>query len=741
MFYLVVQRYFSFSGGGFNTHSFLAGMISGSLDALENAGRIRDVGLLTQAVSGFSANSGGSWFLSQLSYSQPFLKQFEANQLADLYNTRGYNGQISDIYQNISAKAGSGSEPEVISDLVSNSDSPSTAKLIQSWLSMLGDSGFDWRAFNQQITFKPFSMTSLMSSTQFDADRLSWSSGKDFVVSTSLQTEPVVLDSIGMSANKIFVKAVSEAVDSTAQTVPLSLVSEAGDMSSSASYQSSALLPTGTNALKYSTNAWFGAPSPKQIDLSSTLDASQLSVLDVATASSSAVGLLAAPASYAGIFGATPARVLSPLVNQLSYELSDLAPPATFQDGVMLMPNEVPTGSSLNTQFNLLSSDLTTRLADGAYVDNTSAAYMVQHIQSEQAIDHPFYLTLFSNSTASPEKGISMPGAGSTQPFTVTSDVAALFGNSDGKGDDGSVVTNTTMGNQLTPSPQVFALDAWNGVDPLWTYNSGTIDIALYRLSVETVDNKAFGVKEGQAGTVDVYVSRNSSSAPAPYQASNLKAYAQNYDVFRKAVRTGGFNYLSESFGVVSNQIQPYDGASTAKLLSDAAPVDSAGYRAVERVRRFRDLRRQSGRIGFRGSKADDIILHPKSKAVVRGGEGSDLHLMNHSDRSFSEKSKISKSVIVDFEGDDMILFRHRQFGRKIIFEHATNRRQRRRFMQSEADFVFFDRGAQQGADPELGSRLFYNANGSKPGWGDEGGLFINFRNGFDLTVSDLASF
>ena len=114
---------------------------------------------------------------------------------------------------------------------------------------------------------------------------------------------------------------------------------------------------------------------------------------------------------------------------------------------------------------------------------------------------------------------------------------------------------------------------------------------------------------------------------------------------------------------------------------------------------------------------------------------------MNHSDRSFSEKSKISKSVIVDFEGDDMILFRRRQFGRKITFEHATNRRQRRRFMQSEADFVFFDRGAQQGADPELGSRLFCNANGSKPGWGDEGGLFINFRNGFDLTVSDLASF
>ena len=59
-----MRRYFSFSGGGFNSHSFLAGMISGSLDSLHKSGRIRDIGLLTRSVDGFSANSGGSWFLS-----------------------------------------------------------------------------------------------------------------------------------------------------------------------------------------------------------------------------------------------------------------------------------------------------------------------------------------------------------------------------------------------------------------------------------------------------------------------------------------------------------------------------------------------------------------------------------------------------------------------------------------------------------------------------------------------------
>ena len=94
-----MKRYLSFSGGGFNSHSFLAGMLSGALDSLEDAGRIRDVGLLTQSVGGFSANSGGSWFLSQLSYSKPFLDQFESVQSADSYNSKGYNGRITDIFR------------------------------------------------------------------------------------------------------------------------------------------------------------------------------------------------------------------------------------------------------------------------------------------------------------------------------------------------------------------------------------------------------------------------------------------------------------------------------------------------------------------------------------------------------------------------------------------------------------------------------------------------------------------
>ena len=56
----------SFSAGGFNTHSMLAGMTAGLIDALADRGRIRDLGLAVDNVDTFSSNSGGAWFMSQL---------------------------------------------------------------------------------------------------------------------------------------------------------------------------------------------------------------------------------------------------------------------------------------------------------------------------------------------------------------------------------------------------------------------------------------------------------------------------------------------------------------------------------------------------------------------------------------------------------------------------------------------------------------------------------------------------
>ena len=95
----------------------------------------------------------------------------------------------------------------------------------------------------------------------------------------------------------------------------------------------------------------------------------------------------------------------------------------------------------------------------------------------------------------------------------------------------------------------------------------------------------------------------------------------------------------------------------------------------------------------------------------------------------------------MDFDEEDKIPLKRHQFGCKLTFDHAMNRSQKKSFQESKADFVFFDHGGIPGEDQTRFSRLYCNANGSKPGWGDEGGLFIHFHNGHDLTLSDLATF
>ena len=183
-----------------------------------------------------------------------------------------------------------------------------------------------------------------------------------------------------------------------------------------------------------------------------------------------------------------------------------------------------------------------------------------------------------------------------------------------------------------------------------------------------------------------------------------------------------------------------FEDASLSELISAAIPAAKTDAEAsVNGAAPKLRAQNKSNQLSFQGSDDDDVILHPKIDAVIRGGEGSDLHLMKHADRSSSRKSKISKSIIMDFDEKDKILFNRRQFGRELTFEHAMNRRQKQSFQESDADFVFFDHGALPGRDQTRISRLYYNANGSKPGWGDKGGLFIHFHNGHDLTLSDLA--
>ncbi|QBE68236.1 hypothetical protein SynWH8101_0641 [Synechococcus sp. WH 8101] len=91
-------RYLGFSGGGWNTHTVSSGMMSAALQmARERGATDGDFGLLLNNFNGAAGNSGGSWFLTMLSYSPGFADAL-ANQ-ADDWFTSGYMGQQRQIFQ------------------------------------------------------------------------------------------------------------------------------------------------------------------------------------------------------------------------------------------------------------------------------------------------------------------------------------------------------------------------------------------------------------------------------------------------------------------------------------------------------------------------------------------------------------------------------------------------------------------------------------------------------------------
>lgn len=732
------NRYLAFSGGGFNTHSMLAGMLAGTLDGLNKVRQVRDISLLTREIDGISANSGGSWFLTQLAFSPKFISQFESVTSADNYNTAGYNGQIYNIYQNNPPET---ADQKTTTKLLSSS----SFKTIKAWFSLLGKTGFDWRAFNEDIVFAPFGMTDILSNAQFNDPRQNeWAINKDIVVASSVQASPTVLDSIGILDDTLFAKASSSIIPANAQVLPLTFISNYEPAQSS--IQASATIPTGTNQIAYSASALVGAPKPVIFKIGSQFEASDLSVMEVTTASSSAVGLLATPTSYKSILGSGLEKLSSGVVNQLASGLRDLAPLATFNNSKISMPAILPNNKSVETQYKDLSAAGYIRLADGAYVDNTSAAHMMKEIQANNSIDDSFALTIFSNSSSSIADGIKMETAnGISSDYTITSDVAALFGNSNGDNNDGAVVTNTTLSNQNSPSPHVFDDKAWEGVKPEWTYVNESFDISLYKLNVTTVDNDAFGVKQGQSGEVDIYVTRNSDSASAPTGSTTLTAYQNNYTNFREAVNSkGGAQYLLESFGVEDNNVSQYEGASRSQLLSAANTTLSDSSTVSDRPihpnpdikHRIAKSKRTTEIERLIGSTQDDILLHSAKRTIAKGDSGSDLHILVRK----NEPSRYNRSTIIDFKFDegDRLLLDQKSFGKSITYERAFSNAQRNRFQNSEADFVYVVPESAGGEALKTG-KLFYNQNGSEPGWGVDGGFCLNLKGGIDLPLDALA--
>ena len=544
--------YLTFSGGGWNTHSLLAGLLAGSLDGLAAQKGSSSIDSLLGRISGIAANSGGSWFLSQLAYSAPFLAGLETTANRDQYNLKGYNGQVAALFNGTTPQS-----PVWLKALLAQLPPTWRTNLatVQYLIGLAGaasDAGLIWRNFTDRFVYGPYGMLSDLGTKGLEAPRQSWAAGKDLVISTAAQTTPAVLNSIGLLQNKIFSATPLRAAGAPpqGQMTPLALVSRGAATNSL--HKTAATLLAGDVNLDLTNNKWFSSRPSLRTPVAARL-ASRLSVVDATTASSSAMAHLATPQTFAS------SVALKGLANTLASGLRGLSPLASMANGALAMPKSLPSvasRASVEETMKAYSDAGMTRLADGGFCDNTAAAYMVRHIQSVQGTKTPFKLTLLMNSSIDPLTGIKLqvgPKPSDLSSFWVPSDVANLFGSMGGPGADGPLVTFDAIGGFKIPvaSAKVFDPSAWIGESPEWTYSKGPIDMAYYDLNVKTVANPTFGVVAGQAGQVRLFVANNKASNAAPVLPSILTQYADNYTTARDAIsHQGGFPFMQAALGL-----------------------------------------------------------------------------------------------------------------------------------------------------------------------------------------------
>ncbi len=459
-----------------------------------------------------SANSGGSWFLTQLSYSEKFRTSLETGR--DAWLTTGYIGQTKTIFNTEDPCAG-WSAPQA---LICNSVPYLTP--YYAMMNLAGSDSLNWQEFVEEVVYKPFDMNVELDGVTLDGDRQAWADGKDLVVAASLLTDDVVLTQYYTLTQSYLVTRADSSLPLVQNFTPMYFSSIDSTRTAPDLFGAGDLIAT------YESPRWGTSYVP--VALSATHPAN-VPVIDATVASS------AAPAAVASE-RAVEESVLSTGSFAVSYMGSDLAPPIELTtSGVNFISTVAKSGHTT------LAASSTLRVADGGYLDNTAVAYLMRHMDNNDLLNDGFSVVSFMNSSS---EGVSM----GTQ--TIPESTAGLFGYATLQ-EDGSIQYCDDGMCVSTLSAHVFDATAWQSAVPTWIWSDGDVALRYYELAVTTVANETFGITAGVPGTLHLFISEDFTSGPLPTDTPTMDSYSNVFNVTRAGVADqGGWAHLYKVFGL-----------------------------------------------------------------------------------------------------------------------------------------------------------------------------------------------
>ena len=597
----------SLSGGGWNSMSNLAGALAGSIDRLEKYGIDRKIDTLLNDYDYIAGNSGGTWFLTSLSFSDKYQNSLENRRSADAYNTSGFNSNVSNRFNRIGY-------------LLSSNRSASVAGMLLQFKS-------NWGNFIKETVYEQLSDTNIKGLNFNESNLSEWALGKNLTFATALTKKsnlnssgkpipesqqfygPPIIQK-GYLRDKVFASYAPESPTSKKYSA-----SNFSPLSIEINKNGNPIYRTTDNqndlSINYSNNQWRG-PSPQTKSFPKLGSAKSIKAISPSLASSSAVAAGAFPSFY----GKTGIQ------NQAAYAEGSLAPIVSFNNqGIIKINQEPKTSNSFKNTFKNIANNGYIRTADGGYLDNTSVAFNLSSAFHNGDLDktNGFEIRLFQNNSESLSDLIKINGENKSSAL-LPSDLAALFGlDKDPRSDSVNGVKIHPESGLWTLSPQVFTSNSLTKSDltPIWSWkqeNGGDIQIVHYTIDVETVANDAYGIDAGVKGTFNVYLSMNPSSDAIPYRKEIHQDYVDNYNSWRSAINDAP---SSIDFFDSLNHIPMEKPGERIKLSSSAERV--TGTNRNDKIKAY------AGDDYLSGGNGHDLLIGGQGDDYLSGGNGQDL--------------------------------------------------------------------------------------------------------------------
>lgn len=577
----------AFTGGGWHAHAGHSGWLAGAMDSTK-----QDLTHLMSNVDTLASNSGGSWFLSMLAFSDKFVNSLETVEGRNSYSTTGYLGNSYEMFQD-TIKDNSSSTCPIITKISTTAGNICNAlstdfDIINKYdRSNTGENHLGWGDLVRTSVYQPVGKHALedkkLHKVTLQDSHLSWATNKSLVFSSTALTEDVVI-----SADDIYLKSFllpkvqysmsfDNKVPRQKNFTPVFFTSL-----DKSSHKATPFFSAGNPKLTY----WRGEKQKKpthdrtllfhagkhqlpvrkkdntaketfNIDANLSLD--KVKIVNATISSSSAAGMSASKKLMSLLTGDTS----SELLGEASWLLSALATPVDLNNSSVTFKNSgYVLGSNGYRGYELLESvkkKRTIRLADGGYFDNTGVSYLIRHMQ-ENNLDDNFNVISFLNNTTPADchdyigkyndcqKLVTSKMKAKDYPENITkllipNSGAILFGASKGAGETANF-RESLKTSVPTMSAQVFSANNWldyaskSNNKPEWGYNWPITNpkepsLRYYKVPVTTVENKTLGVTAGSQGTLHLFIQNDFTTSAMPGSMEALNAYTTDYKVTR----------------------------------------------------------------------------------------------------------------------------------------------------------------------------------------------------------------